>query len=197
MPKDPRVDAYIAKSADFAKPILTHLRKLVHVACPEVEETLKWKMPFFLHKGILFGMAAFKQHCMLHFWNGQMVLGKDAPKTGSGKFERITSLADFPNEKILLGYMKKAVALNESGVKKPAREAKPKAKLVIPAALTSALKKNKKAREAFENFSYSHKKEYAEWIADAKRDETREKRIETAMVWLTQGKSRNWKYEKC
>jgi uncharacterized protein YdeI (YjbR/CyaY-like superfamily) len=192
--KDPRVDAYIAKSADFAKPILIHLRELAHKACPEVEETLKWQMPHFLYKGILFGMAAFKRHCMVHFWKSELVLGKGG---GSEQFDRITTLSDLPGERALLGFMRKAVELNETGVKKEPAKRKPQEKLVVPDYFAAALKKNKKAHEAFENFSYSHKKEYLEWITDAKRDETRQKRIATAIEWIEKGKSRNWKYERC
>jgi uncharacterized protein YdeI (YjbR/CyaY-like superfamily) len=195
--KDPRIDAYIAKSADFAKPILIHLRKLAHDACPGVEETLKWRMPHFVHQGILFGMAAFKQHCSVHFWNGKLVLGEAVRQDGMSHFGRVTTLSDLPGKKELLGYIKKAVELNESGVKKPAAKAGPKKKLVVPAYFVAALKKNKKAQVAFENFSYSHKKEYVEWITEAKRDETRAKRIETAIQWLAHGKSRNWKYANC
>src|SRR5215472_4774360 len=114
---NPGVDAYIANSADFARPILNHLRELVHEACPEVEETLKWRMPHFLHKGILFGIAAFKHHCMLHFWKGNLILGNKFRKThegGTWQFDRITALSDLPGDRILLGYIKKAVGLNEA-----------------------------------------------------------------------------------
>jgi uncharacterized protein YdeI (YjbR/CyaY-like superfamily) len=198
--KDPRVDAYIANSAEFAKPILNHLRKLAHLACPQVEETLKWRMPHFLYKGILFGMAGFKQHCTLHFWKGELVLGGDSDKSeegGMGQFGRITALSDLPAEKALLACMKKAVELNEAGVKKEAVKAKPKKKLVIPNYFTAALAKNVKARATFENFSPSHQREYVEWITEAKREETRAKRLATTIQWLTQGKSRNWKYLNC
>ncbi len=200
--KDPRIDAYISKSAEFAKPILTHLRKLAHTACPEVEETLKWRMPFFLHKGILFGMAGFKQHCTLHFWNGKLFLPATTSKEGGmGQFGRLTSLSDLPGDNIILGFIHKAAELNEAGVKKPgpkrAAANGPKKKLVVPRYFLAALAKNKKAKEAFENFSYSHKKEYVKWITEAKRDETREKRIKTTLQWLASGKSRNWKYENC
>jgi uncharacterized protein YdeI (YjbR/CyaY-like superfamily) len=198
--KDPRVDAYIAKSADFAKPILAHVRKLAHAAFPGIEETLKWGMPHFLHKGILFGMAGFKQHCTLHFWNGKMVLGdniRNPNEGGMGQFGRITALSDLPGEKVLIRYIKKAVELNEAGIKKAPRKSKPKKRLVVPGYFAVALKKNKKALIAFENFSYSHKKEYLDWITEAKREETRAKRMETAILWLAKGKSRNWKYMNC
>jgi uncharacterized protein YdeI (YjbR/CyaY-like superfamily) len=194
--RDPRVDAYIAKSADFAKPILIHLRELAHAACPEVEETLKWRMPHFTHRGILFGMAAFKQHCAVHFWNGKLVLADKARMGVFGNLGRVTGLSDLPSKKALLGYIKKAVELNERGVKKPARS-RSKKKLVVPDYFVAALSKNKKAQAAFEKFSYSHKKEYLEWITEAKREETRAQRIKTTIQWLAQGKSRNWKYQNC
>lgn len=197
--KDPRVDAYIASSADFAKPILTHIRKLAYIACPGVEETLKWRMPHFVHKGILFAMAGFKQHCTLHFWKGTLVLGKDFQKSddGMGQFGRISALSDLPDEKVLLGYIKKAVELNEADIKKETAESKPKKKLVVPGYFTAALAKNTKARATFENFSPSHQREYVQWITEAKRNETRAKRIATTLQWLAQGKPRNWKYLNC
>ena len=191
MPKpDPRVDAYIAKSADFAKPILTRIRKLVHAACPDVMETIKWNSPFYEHKGILIATPAFKQHCALIFWNGKLIFGKGNQRQ---KFRRITTLADLPGGKILTGYIKQAVELNEAGIKTP--RLKPKAKkLVVPDYFLAALKKNKKALASFENFSPSCKREYVEWITEAKREETRASRIKTAIEWIGEGKPQNWKY---
>lgn len=199
MPKsDPRIDAYIAKSADFAKPILIHLRKLAHAACPDVEETMKWSMPHFLHKGIVFAMAAFKQHCTLHFWHGKLFLPENVrTEDAGGQFGRITALSDLPADKALLGYIKKAVELNDAGVKKRAPKPKPKKKLVVPDYFKAALKKNAKARVTFENFSPSHQREYVEWLTEAKRDETRARRLATTIEWLAQGKSRNWQYMNC
>jgi uncharacterized protein YdeI (YjbR/CyaY-like superfamily) len=194
--KDPRVDAYIAKSPDFAKPILIELRQLAHAGCPEVEETLKWRMPHFLHQGILFGMAAFKQHCAVHFWKGKLVLGKKSRPGVFGNLGRVTALSDLPGRKELLGYIKKAAQLNASGIKKPSN-AQPKKQLIVPPYFLAALRKNKKAQAAFENFSYSHKKEYVKWITEAKREATRARRIKTAIDWLAQGKPQNWKYLKC
>lgn len=194
---DSRVDAYIAKSADFAKPILNHLRELVHTACPQVEETLKWSMPHFLHKGILFGMAAFKHHCMLHFWHGDLILGKNSRKEhegGTWQFDRITALSDLPGDRILVSYIEKAVELNEAGIKKERPKRKPERELVVPDYFRAVLNKSAKARQTFENFSYSHKKEYVQWITEAKREETRQKRIRSAIEWLANGKPRNWKY---
>jgi uncharacterized protein YdeI (YjbR/CyaY-like superfamily) len=193
MPKrDPRVDAYIAKSADFAKPILQHIRKLVHSACPPVKESIKWNSPFFEHKGILLAMPAFKKHCALIFWKSRLFLGNDQ-KT---KLRRLISISDLPGDKILTGYIKKAVELNEAGVKSPAR-AKPKAgaKLVVPDYFLAALKKNKKALATFEAFPPSHKREYVQWIVEAKQEETRARRMQTAIQQIAAGKSRNWKYQ--
>ncbi len=199
--KDPRIDAYIARSAAFAQPILKHIRKLVHAACPEVEETLKWSIPHFVHKGILCSMAAFKHHCAFGFWKGALIIGNDAGTAqdeAMGQFGRITAPSDLPADKVLIGYIKKAVHLNDTGVKVPARS-KPKVKkeLDAPDDLKTALKKNKKALATFEDFSYSHKKEYVEWITEAKRAETRTQRLETAIEWMAEGKPRNWKYVKC
>jgi uncharacterized protein YdeI (YjbR/CyaY-like superfamily) len=198
MQTDPRIDAYIAKSADFAKPILTHIREVVHSTCPEGQETMKWSFPHFLYKGMLCSMAAFKEHCALGFWKGDLVFGKEASAEAMGHFGRIKSLADLPSAKKLAGYIKKAMELNEQGVKLPARtRSKEREPLVVPPDLKTALAKNKKAQTAFEDFSYSHKKEYIEWITEAKRPETRTERVKTTVKWLSEGKSRNWKYEKC
>lgn len=199
--RDPRIDAFIGQAAPFAQPILRHLRELVHRACPDVEETLKWSMPAFVHRGgILCIMAAFKAHCTFGFWHREMikVVGGDGAKSKSamGLFGRITSLDDLPSDAKLLGYLKAAARLNESGT--PARAAtsrKPKPPPTIPPDLKSALKKNAKAAAAFEAFSPSHRREYIEWITEAKREETRQKRVATTLEWLTEGKSRNWKYE--
>jgi len=195
--KDPRIDAFIEKSAPFARPILIHVRKLVHAACPSVEETLKWGMPHFDYKGVLLGMAAFKRHCAVGFWKADLVLGEArGTDEAMGNFGRITSLDDLPSDKVLTRYIRKAVELNEAGIKKPA-PARPKKQkeLVIPDDLQAALKKNRKALATFEGFSYSRRKEYVEWITEAKRDLTRARRLKTAMEWLAQGKSRNWKYD--
>jgi uncharacterized protein YdeI (YjbR/CyaY-like superfamily) len=196
---DPRVDAYIEKSAEFAKPILVHLRKLIHKACPNVTETLKWSMPSFEYKGILCGFAAFKQHCTFGFWK-QSLMETDAfpkNKTAMGSFGRITSLDGLPSDKVMIDLIKQAAELNDKGVKVSRKPAAPKKHLNIPTELTKALSKNKSAKAAFEKFSYSHKKEYVEWIAEAKTEPTRNKRLATTVEWLSQGKSRNWKYEKC
>ncbi|GGB06555.1 YdeI/OmpD-associated family protein [Puia dinghuensis] len=199
---DARIDAYIAKSAGFAQPILAHLRQLVHKACPEVTETVKWSMPFFEYNGSpLCNMAAFKQHCSFGFWNASQM--KDAnsklqvkERGAMGNFDRITSVKDLPSDKMMLAYIKEAVTLIEKGVKKPAAKKAPKPELPVPPELTAALKKNKKAQATFEAFSPSHRREYIEWITEAKTDATRDKRLATTVEWLTEGKSRMWKYEK-
>jgi uncharacterized protein YdeI (YjbR/CyaY-like superfamily) len=196
---DPRVDAYIEKSADFAKPVLVHLRELVHKACPDITETLKWGMPSFGHKGIVCGFAAFKNHCTFGFWK-QSLMETDAfpkNKTAMGSFGRITSLKDLPSDKVMIGLIHQAVELNENGIKVPKKPAPAKKKLVIPDDLTKALSRNKKAKDHFEKFSYSHKKDYVEWITEAKTEATRNKRLATTVDWLSEGKGRNWKYEKC
>ncbi|MEW6156965.1 MAG: YdeI/OmpD-associated family protein [Verrucomicrobiota bacterium] len=198
--KDPRIDAYIAQSADFAKPILKHLRKLIHQGCPEVEETMKWSFPHFMYKGILCSMASFKQHCAFGFWKGALIFGdtpegRKAADEAMGQFGRITALSDLPKDDVIIKYVKEAVRLNDAGVKLPGREkSKERKELVVPEVLKAALKENQKARTTFDEFSYSHKKEYVEWITEAKSEATRQRRLETAIQWMAEGKSRNWKY---
>ena len=195
--KDPRIDAYIAKSAAFAKPILKHLRKVVHAGCPGVVETIKWSRPHFDHKGVMCGMAAFKEHCAFGFWNADLILERDeqAQESALGSFGCIKSLKDLPNEKTLVGYVRKAAALNEAGIKAQWRvERKKREPLPTPDDLAAALKKNTKARKTFEDFSPSHRREYIEWITEAKREETRKERLAKTMKWLAEGKARNWKY---
>jgi uncharacterized protein YdeI (YjbR/CyaY-like superfamily) len=198
--KDPRVDKYIQEAAEFAKPILKHLRKLVHTGCPEVEETLKWSMPAFVYKGILCGMAAFKEHCTFGFWKHSLLFAsnKREEEGGMGQFGKITGLKDLPADKVLLGYIKEAARLNEEGIK-VVKAPKPKTPkpVVVPTDLASALKQNKKAHQTFASFSPSHQREYVEWLTEAKRDETRVKRLETTLAWLAEGKPRNWKYMNC
>ncbi len=194
--RDPRVDAYIARSPEFARPILTHLRDIVHTACPEVEETLKWNAPHFMYHGMLAGMSAFKAHCAFGFWRGSLVTGGDGgiETQAMGQFGRITSLRDLPPKREIAGYVKKAMQLNEAGVKAKPRKHPPRPDLPVPAELTAALRKHPKARATFEAFSPSHRREYVEWIAEAKTDETRKRRLASALEWMSEGKSRNWKY---
>jgi len=199
---DPRVDAYIEKSADFAKPILNHIRVLVHSACPDVEETMKWSFPHFMYKGILGCMASFKQHCAFGFWKGALVFEsvpgfKKHEGKAMGQLGRITTIADLPERKIFIRCVIEAVRLNETGVKVPAKPKPAKKELVVPADLAASLKASKKALATFKNFSYSHRKEYVQWITAAKTEETRLKRLKTAIEWMEKGKSRHWKYENC
>lgn len=204
---DPRVDAYIEKSAPFAQPILKHLRKLMHQACPHITESVKWSMPFFVQQDIILAnMAAFKQHCAFGFWGTEMknALAKNGHTSSDamGTLGRITSLKDLPSDKDLLAYMRLAAELVESGQRKQSIDRsmrKPaKARHVhIPPELAAALKKNKTAAKAFESFSPSCRREYADWIAEAKRPETRDKRLAQALSQIAQGKSRYWKYANC
>jgi uncharacterized protein YdeI (YjbR/CyaY-like superfamily) len=193
---DPRVDAYIEKSKDFAKPILERVRTMVHEACPEVEETMKWSSPFFDYKGqMMCGMAAFKEHCSLIFWKASLIEG--VPPNGDpsrGSFGRITSVKELPSKKQFTGFIKAAMTLNDAGVtvKRPKAGSKPEAK--VPKELAAALEKNKKAAAVFANFSPSNRREYCEWISEAKREETKAKRLTQAIAWIAEGKSRNWKY---
>jgi uncharacterized protein YdeI (YjbR/CyaY-like superfamily) len=197
--KNPAVDAYIAKSADFARPILKRLRALMHKACPKVEETMKWGVPHFEYKGVIAGMAAFKQHTAFGFWKRRLM--KDPAgffskgESGMGG-RKIRSLDELPSDTVLLGYIREAVALNEQGAKVP-RSTRRKPPVKMPPYLTAALKKNAKARKTFEGFSPSQQREYVEWLIDAKQDATRERRLATAIEWMAQGKTRNWKYQNC
>jgi uncharacterized protein YdeI (YjbR/CyaY-like superfamily) len=193
--KDPRVDAYIDNSAAFARPILKHLRKVVHAACPDVEETMKWSFPHFDYKGMMCSMASFKAHCAFGFWKASLVLGDNAADGAMGHMGRITALDDLPSEKVLAGYVRRAAALNDQGVKVE-RTPRRRADVETPEDLTKALRKNKKALQAFESFPPSHRREYVEWIVEAKGDETRRRRLETAVEWLAEGKPRNWKYAR-
>ena len=193
--KDPRVDDYIAKTQPFARPILKELRRRVHAGCPECEETLKWGRPAFMYKGILCGMSAFKEHATFGFWD-QMFAESSRANEAAGQFGRLTSVDDLPSEKKFASLMKDAVARRDAGVKPKRDKTTPKAPLETPAYFTAALKKNKKAFAAFQAFSPSHRREYVEWITEAKQEATRERRIATALEWLAEGKSRNWKYER-
>lgn len=198
--KDPRIDAYIAKSAPFARPILLHLRRLVHRACPEAEEAMKWSSPFFLYHGkILCFTAAFKGHLAFGFWGPAMkkvLEADDRVKDGRGLLGRITGLEDLPADKVLIGYIQAARKFHDAGL--PSRpKPKPKPALPVPADLADALKLSRKAAAAWANFSPSCRREYIEWITEAKRPETRESRLLTTIEWVAEGKSRNWKYQDC
>ena len=195
--RDPRVDAYIENSADYARPILRHLREVVHEACPRVEEAMKWRVPHFLYKGILCRMASFKSHSAFGFWKGDLVLERAADREAMVHLGRIVSLGDLPPERKLKSYVRKAAALNDADVTTPkAKSASATKTLVIPPDLAAALAKNAKARETFDRFSRSQRREYVEWVAEAKTEATRTQRIATALEWLAAGKLRNWKYMK-
>lgn len=196
---DPRIDAYIAKSADFARPILEHLRASVHAACPEVEEGIKWSMPFFSYKGApMCMMASFKQHCGFGFWLSKEVTG-GSDEDGMGQFGKLATLKDLPSDKQLAAHLKKAMALNEAGVKRarPKAAVKPAPTLPDDLAALLAQKKHAAVRKAWESFPPGAQREYVDWIAEAKTDATRQKRLATTLEWLAEGKRRNWKYEKC
>jgi uncharacterized protein YdeI (YjbR/CyaY-like superfamily) len=197
---DPRVDAYIARSPDFAQPILRHLREVVHAACPTVEETLKWSSPHFQYNGgMMCAMAAFKAHAIFGFWKGALIQGVAPNRNGGGEamgnFGKLTSVKDLPSKRQLTALIKEAMRLNDEGIsaRKPR---KPKPEAVVPAVLAQALAKDRKASATFERFSPSHRREYIEWIDEAKREETKAKRVAQAIEWLAEGKSRNWKYER-
>ncbi len=194
--RDKRIDAYIAKAAPYARPILRHLRAVIHEGCPDVEETLKWGMPNFTYHGILCGFAAFKAHAVFGFWRGTLIVGKDHAKTqeAMGQFGCLASLKDLPNKRVLLGYVKEAMRLNEQGIKTPPKHKPRKKALPTPADLAAGLRKSAKAKAAWAEFSLSARREYLEWITEAKRAETRAKRLKTTLTWVAQGKQRNWKY---
>ena len=200
--KDPRVDAYIANAPSFAQPILTHLRDVVHEGCPDVQETMKWSSPFFDYAGgPLCMMAAFKEHCRFGFWKSALVLEGatfGADDDGPNGPRRVSSLADLPPKRTLLKYVKKAAELNAAGVKVARPKKAAKADVVVPDDLAAELakKKHAKARAAFDAFSPSHRREYVEWITEAKTDATRQKRVAQTLEQLAEGKSRHWKYQR-
>lgn len=197
--RDPRVDAYIAKQKDFAKPILAHIRELVHALCPSAAEEIKWGAPFFMYAGApMCQMAAFKEHAALGFWKAALI--EEMPPSANnggesaGNFGRLKTVKDVPSRKVLSPLIKAAMQLNDEGVAVP-KEKSAKPELEVPAELTAALGKNRKAKSAFEAFPPSHRREYVQWITEAKREETRAKRVAQAVEWMAEGKSRNWKYQ--
>jgi uncharacterized protein YdeI (YjbR/CyaY-like superfamily) len=197
------IDGYISRSADFAKPILNHLRELVHSTCPGVEEKMKWSFPHFDYKGeMMCSMAAFKQHAVFGFWKASLMKDKSLLETARsevamGHLGRITSLKDLPPDKKIIAWIKEAMDLNDKGIKLPAKpKTAEKKEITVPEYFEKILTKNKKASATFSAFSYSHKKEYVEWITEAKTEETRNKRMAQAVEMMAEGKSRNWKYAK-
>lgn len=203
--KNPAVDAYIAKSAGFAKPILVHVRKLVHKGCPRIEETIKWGVPAFEREGIVAMMAAFKRHVAFGFWSEKLIrerLGADADrvfpkdaKLGMGG-RRYHAKSELPGDVVIVRAVKLAVALNESG-ERPKRALKRKPPPKAPPYLAAALKKNAKARATWGRFTPGQQREYVDWLVEAKQAATRERRLAQAVAWLAAGKQRNWKYQDC
>jgi uncharacterized protein YdeI (YjbR/CyaY-like superfamily) len=201
MTKEPKIESYIANSAPWAQPILNHLRELVHKACPETEEKVKWGFPHFDYKGPMCSMAAFKQHCAFTFWKGDLlsdphqVLDKERSES-MGQMGKLTRVEDLPPDDIMIALIREAMQLNEAGIKLPTKpKTSEKKELEIPDWFSEALKTNPKALETFGKFSYSHKKEYVEWVTEAKREETRAERMQKTLGLLAEGKSLNWKYQ--
>lgn len=200
--KDKRIDAYISKAAPFAQPILMRLRKLIHKGCPGVQETIKWGMPSFDYKGPFFSIAAFKEHCACGFWKSALIeddYGYLKPVSNQGEeamgnFGRIASLKDLPPDSVVLDYIRQAKQLNDDGVKMPARKTTKRKTLPAPDYMLTAIGKNKKAWTTFEHFSPTNKRDYIEWITEAKIEATRDKRLKQAIEWMAEGKPRNWKY---
>lgn len=196
-----QIDQYITKSAGFAKAIMLHLRELIHNTCPDVEEKIKWGMPSFDYKGPMCGFAAFKQHASFGFWKAAIMKDKDIllndeTRGSMGHLGRITDIKDLPPDKTLAKWIKEAMKLNDEGIKVPRSKPKhPKKELIAPDYLLKEINRDKKAKSIWENFAPSHKREYIEWITDAKTEETRDKRMAQMMEWLIEGKSRNWKYQ--
>ncbi len=199
---DSKVDVYIEKAGEFARPILIHLRNLVHTACPDVKETIKWGFPHFEYKGMLCHMAAFKKHCSFGFWKAALInesaqFLNSLGLQGIDHFDRISTMQDLPADSVLISYIKEAMRLNEEEIKMPKKKIDTNRLAVsIPDAFKKALDADAKANQVFEKASPSFRKEYIEWIADAKTDLTRDKRIATALEWISEGKGRNWKYER-
>ncbi len=196
--KDPRVDIYIAEAGEFARPILQHLRKVIHQGCPAAVETIKWGCPFFDYQGLLCGFAAFKAHCSMFFWR-DIDVSRWLPKTntagaGMGQFGKLTSMADLPKDSVLLACVRAAVEQRDSPASKPKRARKPGKELPVPADLKKALAANAKAATTFKIFAPSHRRAYLDWIADAKQPATRARRLQTTIEWLSAGKPQNWKY---
>jgi uncharacterized protein YdeI (YjbR/CyaY-like superfamily) len=198
MATDPRIDSYIAKQADFARPILEHIRRIVHDAAPEVEETIKWSMPHFTYNKRMFaGMAAFKAHASFGLWQASAVLGQTgSERDAMGQFGRLTSIDDLPPEAELKAIIRRAADLAEQGPKPRPKKA-PKPELPTPGELRAALDAEPKAAATFDAFPPSCRREYVEWVTEAKRPETRARRVAQAVQWMAEGKRRNWKYESC
>ncbi|MBL8749719.1 MAG: YdeI/OmpD-associated family protein [Planctomycetes bacterium] len=194
---DPRVDAYIDNAPEFAKPILVELRKRVHAACPDVRETIKWRMPSFEHHGLLAGMAAFKAHLTFGFWKDAVLRSEKDHLDTLDRVGCMKGIADLPPKAAFLKALKRAMEINEEGIALPRKKATKRAQIAMHPDFARALGASKKARAVFEAFAPSCKREYLEWIAEAKKDDTRSRRIEQAIDWIAAGRKRNWKYENC
>ncbi|MBB5639297.1 uncharacterized protein YdeI (YjbR/CyaY-like superfamily) [Pedobacter cryoconitis] len=198
---DNRIDLYIDNAAVYAQPILNHLRMLVHEACPEIIEKIKWGCPHFDYKGPVCHMAAFKNHCAFGFWKGALLpdlhhlVGEDK-QHAMGHLGKLESVEDLPGDDVLITYIQNAVILNKEGVKLPKKTTAPRTDLQVPDDFVERLVTVPAAGINFEKFSYAKKKDYLEWFKDAKTEATRNKRMDTAIEWIIEGKSRNWKYEK-
>jgi uncharacterized protein YdeI (YjbR/CyaY-like superfamily) len=197
---DSRIDTYINKAAPFAQPILRHIRRLVHKACPEVEETIKWGFPHFDYKGVMISMAGFKSHCTLNFWKAILIegiAGEGGEENAMGQFGKIMAISDLPSDEILLGYMREAKRLNDENIKVPQKFKEQTTKeLIVPDCLIEALDENPLAADTWDKFAYSHKKEYVNWINEAKTEATRENRLANTIEWLAEGKTQTWKYAR-
>lgn len=201
MKTDARVDAYIQKAQPFAQPILQHLRSLVHRVCPTAEETMKWSFPHFMYKGdMLCSMASFKQHAVFGFWKAPLMKDPVLQQTATsevamGHLGKITSLKDLPSDKQIMAWIQEAMALNDQGIKLPKKPAA-KAPVAVPDYITEAMQQHAQAWAVWEAFAPSHRKEYVQWITEAKTEATRQKRLMQTIEWVAAGKSRNWQYEK-
>jgi uncharacterized protein YdeI (YjbR/CyaY-like superfamily) len=199
--KNPAVDAYIAKSAEFARPILARVRAAMHQACPRIEETIKWGVPHFEYRGVVGSMAAFKQHASFGFWKQKLMQDPAGifPKPGDSSMggRRFRSVDEMPAQSVLVRYVKAAVALNEQGLRLPNAGRKKKPPVRLPADLAAALRKNAKAKATYQAFAPSHRREYVEWITEAKQEATRARRLATAVEWMAAGRQRHWKYQDC
>lgn len=199
MPKNKKVDEYISQAHDFAKPVLNHLRKLVHIACPQAEESIKWGHPHFEYKGLLCNMAAFNKHCAFGFWKATLMKDADLLQENNadamGHSGKIKSLSDLPKDRIIIARVKEAALLNEKGIALPVlKPSDKKHEIAVPLLLKKELVKNKIASDAFDNLSNYYKKEYIDWIDEVKTEKTKLMRIATTIKWLTEGKTKNWKY---
>jgi uncharacterized protein YdeI (YjbR/CyaY-like superfamily) len=201
--ESPLVSKYIANSAEFAQPILKHIRSLIHKNCPDVVEEIKWSFPVFMYKGMLCNMAAFKNHCAFGFWKSKLIPELEEAlnangETAMGQFGRLTSVKDLPSDKKMSAWIKQAMKLNDEGAKVEKKKAvkSESKKLVVPDYFIKALTKNKSAKKHFDAFSPSQQKEYVDWITEAKTEATRDKRLTTSIEWMSEGKKRLWKYER-